>query len=100
MSEQTQTTLPDKSSFGTTCSGCGTCCANEICALGREIYPNAVTPCPGLIYFESRLWCKFVVAEELAKLEPEIAQALGIGQGCCSDDWGSRRQHTGLWTSG
>jgi len=78
--------IPKKSKFGTECSGCGSCCAAEICAVGKEAFPNAETPCPGLTYFDNRLWCKFVLIEEVAGLEPGITEMLGIGRGCCSDD--------------
>lgn len=79
--------IPTKSKFGTPCSGCATCCGAEICGIGKEAFPDAEPPCPGLMYFDNRLWCKFVAAEELTGMEPQLAAALGIGKGCCSDDW-------------
>lgn len=78
--------LPNKSKFGAPCSGCGTCCGSEICVIGREAFPDAEAPCPGLIYTDNRLWCKLVIIEQLNGMNPEIASALGIGRGCCSDD--------------
>ena len=47
--------VPTKSKYGATCSGCGSCCAAEICAIGKEVYPDAEAPCPGLIYSDKRL---------------------------------------------
>jgi len=79
--------IPTKSKYGATCSGCGSCCAAEVCLIGKEAYPDIKPPCPGLMYFNSRLWCRFVVAEGMAGLEPELASAIGIGRGCCATDW-------------
>jgi hypothetical protein len=78
--------LPEKAKFGSPCSGCGNCCATEICGIGREAFPDAEPPCPGLAYFDNRLWCKFVLTEKMAEIEPLLATALGIGKGCCADD--------------
>jgi hypothetical protein len=79
---------PKKSKFGNQCSGCGNCCAKEICAIGKEAFPHTENPCPGVVYAESRFWCKIVLTEKMAKMETLIANALGIGKGCCSDDAG------------
>ena len=79
--------LPDKAKFGTPCSGCGYCCGTEICLIGKEVFPNVEPPCPGLIYVDNRLWCKFVIVEEMHGLKPELTTALGIGKGCCTDDY-------------
>jgi len=67
--------IPTKSKFGTKCSGCGICCANEICAIGKEAFPTAEHPCPGLTYFDNRLWCRLVLIEKLTDIEPQIASA-------------------------
>ena len=77
--------IPEESKYGEPCSGCGTCCAAEICGIGKEAFPDAETPCPGLTYFDNRLWCKFVLIETAAGLS-DIASALGVGKGCCGDD--------------
>ena len=78
--------VPRKSKFGDPCSGCGMCCATEICGIGKEAFPDAETPCPGLTYFDNRVWCKFVLIETMAGLN-DITSALGVGKGCCGDDY-------------
>ena len=77
--------IPKKSKFGEPCSGCGTCCAAEICGIGKEAFPGVEDICPGLIYLDNRLWCKLILIEALVGLT-DIAEALGAGKGCCADD--------------
>ena len=50
-----QQLLPNKAKYGAPCTGCGTCYATEICVLGKEAFPGAELPCPGLAY-DAR-WC-------------------------------------------
>ena len=79
--------LPAKPKKGNPCNGCGACCGNEICAIGRHMFPDADAPCPALVYKEGRIWCKFVLIEEALGVETTIGNALGVGKGCCGDDW-------------
>lgn len=73
------------------CNGCGWCCHLEVCAIGKSIFPEAVAPCPAIIYEGGMVRCGFVLGElpmieKDAKTEPLVQTMLGIGQGCCADD--------------
>lgn len=72
--------------FGEPCNGCGLCCAREVCGIGKMVHGDIEGPCPSLTYSADRFWCSLVVVEKLAGLQPMIAEALGVGRGCCSDD--------------
>ena len=79
---------PSKPKYGSPCNGCGMCCANEICGIGKIAYPDAVAPCPALVYSADRTHsiCAIVDTERRSGMEPLIARALGVGKGCDSDD--------------
>lgn len=77
----------DKPKLGSPCNGCGVCCASEICTIGREAFPTAQAPCPGMLFDEGRFHCKLVLAERFSGMEPLLANALGIGKGCDADDY-------------
>jgi hypothetical protein len=76
--------LPDQPATGSPCNGCGACCAAEVCAIGRMAMPNAQAPCPALRYGDGRVWCGLVLAEAASGMPTLIADALGIGRGCCA----------------
>lgn len=75
-----------KPPFGMPCNGCGLCCQMEICAIGAVAFPKAAAPCPALRFTGSNFRCSIVETEAAAGMDPVIADALGIGRGCCSDD--------------
>lgn len=54
--------------------------------LAAAAFPKATAPCPALRFAGSNFRCAIVEAEAAAGMEPVIADALGIGRGCCSDD--------------
>jgi hypothetical protein len=78
--------LPTKPRKGAPCNGCGYCCHEEICSIGRLAWPEAEAPCPGLWKEGNRMWCGLVVLETVNKHEPLFANKLGIARGCCSDE--------------
>lgn len=79
--------MKPKPTEGAPCNGCGKCCQNEICGIGKEIYGEKVAaPCPALTLESGRYWCMFVLAEDMTGSPALIGNALGIGKGCCSDD--------------
>ncbi len=80
-------TSPDKPHQGSACNGCGFCCASEICKIGIKAFPGAAAPCPGMVFNDGRFACKLVLVERAAGMEPLIAAALGVGKGCCADDY-------------
>lgn len=76
-----------KPKFGMPCNGCGYCCREEVCAIGKEIYGHEQSaPCPALLKENGRYWCSFVLAEDMLRRPSIIGNALGIGKGCCADD--------------
>ena len=77
-------TLPAQPAYGTPCNGCGACCCAEICRIGLLAMPEAQPPCPALLVADGRTWCGVVLAEAASGLPTLIADALGIGRGCCS----------------
>lgn len=77
----------EKPKFGSPCNGCGLCCKMEVCAIGKGVFgADTPAPCPALIFENKRFWCKFVLAEDIARAPSLIGNALGIGKGCCADD--------------
>lgn len=85
MTEQHQITFhPEKPKFGQPCNGCGFCCKNEVCKLGKDFYESDVVPCQGLRSDGKRYWCAVVEYAESIDM-PLIGLALGIGVGCDSD---------------
>jgi hypothetical protein len=70
--------------FGDPCNGCGFCCKNEVCELGKQFKNNNIAPCKLLIFNGEKYRCKLILMEKKTKLEPLLARALGIGKGCCS----------------
>lgn len=58
------------------CVGCGYCCRKAQC--GWSVFQHGfVDPCPELYPVGSQWRCK-------AANNPELAEAVGIGAGCCS----------------
>ena len=82
--------LPTKAKFGTPCTHCGRCCANEICDLMLAVAPDSQPPCPELGYSKdsNQFACRLVQVEQFTMPHAEwaITQALGIGRGCDSED--------------
>lgn len=80
--------LPVKPIEGEKCNGCGFCCSVVVCEIGREAFPGAVAPCPGMVVNHTlgRIDCILVATEIKYKTEPLIQAALGIGKGCCCSD--------------
>lgn len=80
--------LPTKPRKNEPCNGCGYCCAEVVCEIGRIAFETDVAPCPGLLVYESQgvARCGLVELEIAGAHEPIIQRHLGIGRGCCSDD--------------
>lgn len=83
---------PQKPPKNADCNGCGWCCHMSVCAIGEHFYPEAKAPCPAIIYEEGRVKCGIVIAERAALGTDEFGKMLGIGKGCCSDDWYDRKE--------
>jgi hypothetical protein len=75
-----------KPPFGAPCNGCGLCCRMQVCGIGQVAFPDAVAPCPALRFDGRRYRCSLVEMETDQGVPPVLANALGIGRGCCSDD--------------
>ena len=74
-----------KARYGTPCNGCGLCCRLEVCGIGRMAFPDAQAPCPAIRFDGEKFRCAIVEMEAASGKEPLIAEAIGIGKGCCSD---------------
>lgn len=66
------------------CVGCGACCRAACCWLaysraGKEGWDKPLKPCPYLRYHDERWWCGLV------EDDPEVAELLYVGKGCCRD---------------
>ncbi len=78
------------------CNGCGWCCHEEICMVGKvflelvdddQMIPHYIKgPCPLMDFVDGKVRCGVVLAEKKSGIEPKIAEALGIDQGCCADE--------------
>jgi hypothetical protein len=77
-------TKPARPREGMPCNGCGYCCTQEICGIGRIAFPDAVAPCPGLRERPEGMRCALVETEIATGMEPLLQNALGIGRGCCA----------------
>jgi ABC-type thiamin/hydroxymethylpyrimidine transport system permease subunit len=75
-----------KPSFGAPCNGCGLCCAEEVCGIGKIVHGDIQGPCPSLMFVGDRFRCAVVMTELVAGMPPKIAEALGIGKGCDAND--------------
>jgi len=91
-----------KAKFGSPCNGCGWCCHEEICMVGKvmlklvddeNMIPHHIKgPCPLMVFEDNKVRCGAVYAENeamrLGNTPPgdTFAKMLGIGQGCCADD--------------
>lgn len=68
------------------CVGCGYCCRKAQC--GWSVLTHGFTnSCPELVQSGGRWRCK-------ASDNPELAEAVGIGAGCCSPMNSDRGVHT------
>jgi hypothetical protein len=74
--------LPSPPTPGAPCNGCGRCCAEEVCSIGRMAYHTDVAPCPGLKIRGNIARCELVEAEDRFHPSPILRGALGIGMGC------------------
>lgn len=77
---------PPKPREGSPCNGCGLCCSIERCEAAIMAIGEGPTPCPLLKFARGRFWCSLVWEEQARGMEPLIARALGIGNGCLVDD--------------
>lgn len=68
------------------CKRCGTCCSTEVCQIGVMAFNTDVTPCPGLVNENGIHSCMLAVVEEGEGLDPIIAEALAIGNGCTNEE--------------
>ncbi len=99
-----------KPKFGQPCNGCGYCCTVQPCQLAREMLNSHRGPCVALEAQDGRHVCGLVrnplaylfkaanptadvplldpppPGEIAGRLSADIASALGLGQGCDSDD--------------
>lgn len=78
-----------KPEYGKPCNGCGFCCHEQICGIGKRVFPDAVAPCPALNWQDGKYRCLVVIAEEeMLKNKPEekplVKDMLGVGWGCDS----------------
>jgi hypothetical protein len=73
-----------KPEFMEPCNGCGFCCKNEVCKLGKKYENNNTAPCKLLLFNGEKYRCKLILIEQENNLKPLLARALGIGKGCCS----------------
>lgn len=109
MNMNTQSTLP-KPRFGEPCNGCGYCCTVQPCQLAQEFLNCSEGPCVALEARDGRTVCGLVrnplgyifkaahpdqdvpVLDEAPDLEAgrqlstDLANALGVGRGCDTDD--------------
>lgn len=58
----------------------------EVCAIGKHLFPEEEAPCPAIIYEDGIVRCGVVLAEKEMGKDLRIAEALGIGMGCCATD--------------
>ena len=83
---------------GDTCNGCGMCCTVEPCALARKFLSCTRGPCMALEYEAGRTFCglvrrpvHYLLNQEAqpsvtGALQAHLANMLGLGIGCDSDD--------------
>lgn len=70
---------------GQPCNGCGWCCQEEVCGLGREVLgAAAAAPCALLTVHEGRFWCGVIEAATAKDVAfgGHLGWRLGIGTGC------------------
>lgn len=78
------------------CNGCGWCCHEEICMIGKmllklvdddQMIPHYIKgPCPLMDFVDGKVRCGAVIVEQKSGMEPKISEALGIGMGCCANE--------------
>ena len=51
----------EKPAYGQPCNGCGQCCQDQLCPLGRRVFPTSRGGCPALMKFEDRFECGLVL---------------------------------------
>lgn len=53
----------------------------------EQMIPHFIQgPCPLMDFVDGKVRCGAVLAEQKSENEPKIAEALGIGKGCCADE--------------
>lgn len=79
---------PVKPLKGDVCNGCGSCCREEVCSIGKLAFPHSLPPCPGLVSSAEtqRFFCSLVATEIANEMPPVLQKMLGVGKGCDSDD--------------
>lgn len=84
---------PVKPKYLEPCNGCGWCCHEEICTVGKiffdmcdedQMIPHFIKgPCPAMTFIDNKVRCGVVLAEaHIADGKTITADALGIGKGC------------------
>lgn len=76
----------DKTGHMLPCNGCGLCCKEQVCVIGQDVFGEIDAPCPLLVKRKGLYRCGMVLMEASRPVEKKLAQALGIGMGCCADD--------------
>ena len=90
------TALPvlQKPPFGEPCNGCGECCKEYLCLLGREVFERNEGPCPGLEAEEDGIYmcglvlhpARYAPTQVALRSEEELKEAatllIGSGWGC------------------
>jgi hypothetical protein len=84
-----------KPAYGAACNGCGKCCMDQVCPLGRHFFgfPDWNGPCPALEERDGKYqcglvvnishWAPFMVARHgAAQLADGAAALIGAGFGC------------------
>jgi hypothetical protein len=81
------TILPiiQKPEYGEPCNGCGFCCKEEICAIGKEVLKTEAAPCPVLELRDGIYRCGLLALAANAEHACFLIWRLGIGMGCDSD---------------
>lgn len=86
---------PMKARHGSPCNGCGWCCAMKPCGVANDLLSQTEGPCRALEPHEGAFRCGLMVRPSRYLDTPEsgdsflggiIAEALGAGRGCDSDD--------------
>lgn len=62
----------DKPRYGDPCNGCGWCCQQELCPVGKQVFGDIPGPCPALVPAVNRYWCGFVLTEDMTRTPTQI----------------------------
>jgi hypothetical protein len=64
------------------CTGCGFCCLSELCPAAKIVLGDFNSICPFLLWTDERYYCSLIKTETSHRMEPILAETLGIGTGC------------------